>query len=119
MQDRGMGRNIDDFFQLWSEFHAEQVKLLDEIKEGRIDNVLLWSSALTSPDVIEKYLDKRRFIIQTWVESTSELPSELLQRGYKLIMSTKDAWYLDHGFWGKTRYHSWRDAYNNRIPRNV
>ncbi|KAH0540815.1 chitooligosaccharidolytic beta-N-acetylglucosaminidase [Cotesia glomerata] len=119
MQDRGMGKTTDDFFQLWSEFHAEQVKLLDEIKEGRIDHVLLWSSALTSPDVIEKYLDKRRFIIQTWVESNSDLPSELLQRGYKLIMSTKDAWYLDHGFWGKTRYHSWRDAYNNRIPRNV
>ncbi|XP_057323366.1 chitooligosaccharidolytic beta-N-acetylglucosaminidase-like [Microplitis mediator] len=119
MQERGMGRTAEDFYQLWSEFHAEQVKLIDEIKEGRIDNVLLWSSALTSPDVIEKYLDKTRFIIQTWVESGSELPSELLQRGYKLIMSTKDAWYLDHGFWGKTRYHSWRDAYNNRIPRNV
>lgn len=45
------------------------------------------------------------------------LPSKLLELGYHLIVSTKDAWYLDHGFWGGTAYHTWRDAYHNKLPK--
>lgn len=33
-------------------------------------------------------------------------------------MSTKDAWYFDHGFWGQTRYYTWKMVYKNRIPRD-
>ncbi|XP_034939291.1 chitooligosaccharidolytic beta-N-acetylglucosaminidase isoform X2 [Chelonus insularis] len=117
LKERGMGREMSDFLQLWGEFHTKQIEILDEIKEGKKDYAILWSSALTAPDEIEKYLDKNRFIIQTWVESSNELADELLDRGYKLIISTKNAWYLDHGFWGTTKYHSWRNAYDNRIPR--
>lgn len=57
-----------------------------------------------------------RYIIQTWVESTDELPGQLLERGYELIMSTKNAWYFDHGFWGKTQYYHWHTVYENRLP---
>lgn len=59
-----------------------------------------------------------RYIIQTWVPAANDLPSTLLQKGYKLIMSTKNAWYLDHGFWGTTQYYQWRQVYKNRIPRD-
>lgn len=31
-------------------------------------------------------------------------------------MSTKNAWYFDHGFWGQTLYYQWRTVYENRIP---
>lgn len=119
MESRGMGRRNEDFLQLWAEFHATQARVLNEVKGGRNDSTILWSSALTSPDVIERYLDKTTFVVQTWLEATSEIPAELLRLGYRLIVSTKNAWYLDHGFWGKTQYHSWRDAYNNRIPTTV
>lgn len=34
-----------------------------------------------------------RYIIQTWVESSASLPQKLLDLGYELIMSTKNAWY--------------------------
>ena len=119
MEKRGMGRKTEDFLQLWGEFHIAQQKILEEVK-GRPDySTILWTSALTMPGIIERYLNKDKFVIQTWVESDSELPNDLLKLGYRLIMSTKNAWYLDHGFWGKTQYHSWRDAYNNRIPRTV
>lgn len=59
-----------------------------------------------------------RYIIQTWVPQTDALPTQLLSKGYKLIMSTKDAWYFDHGFWGQTRYYTWKVAYKNRLPRD-
>lgn len=33
-------------------------------------------------------------------------------------MSTKNAWYLDHGFWGATTYYPWRTVYRNRLPNH-
>lgn len=92
-----------------------------------------------------------RYIIQTWVESSASLPQKLLDLGYELIMSTKNAWYVivfhfhfllpvyrsvwcyillsiidtisfynrryfDHGFWGTTKFYTWKMAYDNRLP---
>lgn len=59
-----------------------------------------------------------RYVIQTWVPDSNDLPKRLLELGYKLIISTKDAWYLDHGFWGNTQYHTWRTAYQNMLPKH-
>lgn len=44
------------------------------------------------------------------------MPINLLDLNYKLIMSTKDAWYLDHGVWGRTSYYPWSKVYDNKIP---
>lgn len=60
-----------------------------------------------------------RYIIQTWVPASSSLPADLLAKGYRVIYSTKDTWYLDHGFWGSTVYHNWRVVYDNKIPRKA
>lgn len=59
-----------------------------------------------------------RYIIQTWVESSNEQPNKLLDLGYELIISTKNAWYFDHGFWGSTKYYNWKTAYDNRLPQH-
>lgn len=54
-------------------------------------------------------------------------------------MSTKNAWYFDHGFWGNTKYYTWcvteinkpnetftkqfnlfrKTAYDNRLPKHI
>lgn len=78
----------------------------------------MWSSHLTQPAAIEQFLPKDRYIIQTWVPSTDEMPQQLLDLGYQLIISTKNAWYFDHGFWGQTAYYAWSRAYNNRLQRH-
>lgn len=119
MKQRGLGVEIPDFLQLWSEFHNAQLQILDEESGDKTANAIIWSSMLSSPTFIEKFLNKTKFVVQTWVESRSDLNAQLLDLGYRLIVSTKDAWYLDHGFWGNTKYHTWRVAYNNRIPRKV
>ena len=56
-------------------------------------------------------------MIQTWLPSSSTIPKELQKLGYKLIVSTKDAWYLDHGFWGVTTYYTWKKVYDNQLPK--
>ncbi|KAJ8930670.1 hypothetical protein NQ314_016511 [Rhamnusium bicolor] len=59
------------------------------------------------------------YIIQTWVtESEQNLITNLLKLGYKLILSTKDRWYLDHGFWGSTTYYNWRRIYENQMSNH-
>lgn len=57
-----------------------------------------------------------RFVIQAWTETSDDVIEELLAKGYKMIISTKNAWYLDHGFWGNTVYYKWDRVYDNQIP---
>lgn len=128
LQKQGHGRELSDFLQLWAEFQATVLRIWDEETgvstecsrscENRVPSpIILWSSHLTDPTTIESYLQKERYIIQTWVESYSNIPTDLLNKGYKIIISTKNSWYLDHGFWGNTKYYNWRTVYNNRITR--
>ncbi|XP_012262166.2 chitooligosaccharidolytic beta-N-acetylglucosaminidase [Athalia rosae] len=120
MTVKGLKRRTEDFLKVWSEFQKTVLKIVDE-ERGTASNLnvsaIMWSSYLTNPAVIEQYLDKDRYVIHTWVESGSPIPDELLDLGYRLIISTKNAWYLDHGVWGQTKYHTWRDVYLNQISR--
>ncbi|XP_055616455.1 chitooligosaccharidolytic beta-N-acetylglucosaminidase [Toxorhynchites rutilus septentrionalis] len=113
------GREQKDFLDLWGEFQRSVLKLWDRSRSNEpLSPTILWSSHLTDPEVIETYLSKDRYIVQTWVEESNELPKQLLKKGYRLIISTKNAWYFDHGFWGVTNYYGWRKVYNNKILKN-
>lgn len=118
MMTKNYKQDSEGFTKLWAEFHAKALNVWDKITGFRNDSIVLWSSDLTSPENIEKYLPKDRYIIQTWLPNTADIPKQLLDKGYRLIMSTKNAWYLDHGFWGTTKYYSWKTAYLNRLPLN-
>lgn len=100
MAERGYDRTTEGFLQLWSEFQSKALKKWDEISPGD-DSIILWSSELTQPENIEKFLPKNRYIVQTWLPNNSDVPVKLLKKGYRVIMSTKNAWYFDHGFWGE------------------
>lgn len=53
------------FFELWAEFHSKALKIWDEelVAQGqKTQKVILWSSELTKPNRIEKYLDSERFV---------------------------------------------------------
>ncbi|XP_058448990.1 chitooligosaccharidolytic beta-N-acetylglucosaminidase [Malaya genurostris] len=116
----GKGRETKDFLDLWAEFQNNVLQLWDRTRPNEIHSpTVLWSSHLTDPNVIEQYLSNDRYIIQTWVEGNQDLPKQLLQKGYRLIISTKNAWYFDHGFWGITSYYNWKKVYNNRILNNT
>ncbi|XP_035776083.1 chitooligosaccharidolytic beta-N-acetylglucosaminidase-like isoform X2 [Anopheles albimanus] len=129
LKDHGKGRTETDFLSLWRDFQEKNLHLWDYSRKtveqtikGTIDlfkpaPVILWSSHLTDPSVINRYLTNDRYVIQTWVPTQSSLNEDLLNLGYQLIISTKNAWYLDHGFWGQTSYYNWKIVYNNRLPR--
>lgn len=118
MEKKNYNRDARGFLKLWSEFQGKALKIWDEITGNRNDSIILWSSELTNPSTIEQFLPKERYIIQTWLPDNAEAPKELMEKGYRIIMSTKNAWYFDHGFWGITKYYNWKTAYLNKLPAN-
>ncbi|XP_044737430.1 chitooligosaccharidolytic beta-N-acetylglucosaminidase [Chrysoperla carnea] len=120
LASKNMGQTTKDFLNLWSGYQSKATETYDQ-QVGHVDSkVILWTSLLTKPEYIQNYLDPKKYVIQTWVPSTDPLPTDLLQLGYQLIVSTKNAWYLDHGYWGGNNpYYKWPTVYHNRIPRHA
>nr|AQM58348.1 venom hexosaminidase-like protein 1 [Pristhesancus plagipennis] len=116
MNTLGIPRTTEGFLTLWSEFQKKALEAWDEAVGHNKTRPILWSSQLTNADHIEKYLDKKRYIIETWEGRFSTLPEDLLAKGYSVIYATRDTWYLDHGFWGSTTYHTWNIVYDYVIP---
>lgn len=92
MQEKIFNQDSMGFLKLWSEFQTKALAVWDEITGSRNDSIILWSSELTAPDNIEKFLPKERYIVQTWVPDSADIPKQLIQKGYRVIMSTKNAW---------------------------
>ncbi|CAG0899872.1 unnamed protein product [Cyprideis torosa] len=121
----------ESFIKLWGDvFQKKSFGLLRGLREGI--TAIMWTSALTDPVRIEKYLPKEDYIIQLWTNSTAKSISQLAEKGYRLIFSNYDAWYLDCGFgawvgpgpnnWCSP-YKGWQQVYDNRpdqiLERNL
>lgn len=109
-------KSLDEsgFSELWAQFHSNSLSEFDKEAGNSNSDIIVWSSGLTEPDIIEKHLDKKRYIIEAWEGSI--VPVELVDLGYKVIIALKDIYYLDHGFWSPTNYHNWKQIYNNKMP---
>lgn len=114
MTANNLSLNESNYNDLWGQFHANSLSEFDKASAGVDSDIIVWSSGLTEPDIIEKHLDKRRYIVEAW--EGSFVPVELVKLGYKIIIALKDVYYLDHGFWSPTVYHNWKLIYNNRMP---
>jgi len=60
MATRGQGRTQDDFLQLWADYQSTALRTLDEEVGNSNTPIILWSSHLTEPDIIETFLSKDR-----------------------------------------------------------
>ncbi|CAB3360961.1 Hypothetical predicted protein [Cloeon dipterum] len=111
-----------DYMWAWQYFQAKALRELDQAynqTNKKPPSVILWSSQLTEPESIASTLDPARYVIQTWVPANETLNQDLISRGYRIIVSIKDAWYLDHGFWGITKYANWKKVYEARVPKEA
>ncbi|XP_045450684.1 chitooligosaccharidolytic beta-N-acetylglucosaminidase [Melitaea cinxia] len=121
MKEQGYETNVEGFIKLWGEFHEKVLKIWDEELEavGQTPQpVMIWSSELTQPHRVQKYLDKDRYVIEVWEPVNSGLLPQLIRMGYNTVSVPKDIWYLDHGFWGNTKYSNWRRMYAHTLPRD-
>jgi hexosaminidase len=62
MEARGQGRGQADFLQLWADYQSTALGTLDEEVGHSNTPIILWSSHLTEPGVIEGFLNKDRWV---------------------------------------------------------
>ncbi|KAE9524629.1 hypothetical protein AGLY_014679 [Aphis glycines] len=115
MKNNNLSLDEEGYLNLWSQFHTNSLTEYDKEVGDDNSDIIVWSSGLTEPEIIEKYLDKKRYTVEAW--EGSNIPVELVKLGYKVIIALKDVYYLDHGFWYPTNYHTWKQIYDNRIPK--
>lgn len=115
MKLKGYPINKYGFLQLWADFQDEMLQTYDKSFGNNQSKFILWSSDLTDPINITQYLSPKRYVIQTWVEKESSLNKDLLEKGYQLIVSTKNAWYFDHGFWYATIVNCFKIFFYNLV----
>lgn len=60
MAGQGWGTSLDDFLKLWALFQERALAEFDKTVGDSKTPIVLWSSDLTEPEVIEKFLDKSR-----------------------------------------------------------
>ncbi|XP_014489221.1 PREDICTED: probable beta-hexosaminidase fdl [Dinoponera quadriceps] len=120
-------QNMTDYHELWAEFEKKMLQRVIKANHDRMPKaVILWSSPLTKRPYITTYFDPKIHIIQSWGASNWPETSDLLEDGFRVILSHVDAWYLDCGFgrWRESgeaacgEYRTWQTVYNHRPWRD-
>jgi len=109
LEERGRGREEEDFMFLWNYYLQRSVEEIKKAGMSRQPNLVYWTNGLTKPENIH-YLDPKLFTIQIWSNSKDFSDSTIktvAEKGFKMIFSNYDATYLDCGFGG------WVNSGNN------
>lgn len=118
--EQGWGNSEEDFVKLWTMFQNESLARLYK-QAGKEIPVILWTSTLTQKEYLAN-LPKDKYIIQIWTTGTDPQVSNLLNNGYRVILSNYDALYFDCGFAGWVTdgnnwcspYIGWQKVYENK-----
>lgn len=109
-----MGREQADFIRLWAEYQATALRIYDEAA-GSVNSprappgsslapppIILWSSHLTNPSIIENYLQKDRYTHITFKICNMKDKFKLIvilgilfKRGYQKMIHCR------HNFWNE------------------
>lgn len=122
MTAREMEHTTEGFMELWAYYLQKSVERLDK-SLGSTTPLILWTSSLTEEPYLTKYIDKDRYIVQIWLEKNHTDIREMLENGYKLIISNSDSLYLDCGVGGWvdkglnwcSPYNTWQTVYRNKM----
>jgi len=120
MAAQGKSGTEEDLLELWNQFQKQALAKVYKAA-GRKVPVILWTNHLTEKGRVERFLSKDDYIIQIWTTGEDSVISELINKGYKVIFSNYDAWYLDCGYssWvGEgnnwcSPYKGWQKVYDN------
>lgn len=64
MRKSGRGTGVEDYMDLWGEFQEKALRAFDGKVGDERTPVVLWSSQLTEPGTIQKYLSPERYILE-------------------------------------------------------
>ncbi|XP_012263445.2 probable beta-hexosaminidase fdl isoform X2 [Athalia rosae] len=120
-------QNMTDLHSLWADFEAKTMHRVIRANRDQVPKaVIVWSSPITKRPYINTHFDPQVHVIQSWGGSNWPETPELLEDGFRVIVSHVDAWYLDCGFgrWRESgeaacgEYRTWQTVYNHRPWRD-
>ena len=125
MEENDYGLSADSYYKQWSVFQAEALKRFTEARGQKVPGII-WTSHLTEAGRAGQYLSPSDYIIQIWTTGDDPVIKELLQLGFRIIISNYDDLYLDCGLgaWvGEgnnwcSPYKGWQKIYENS-PRDI
>ena len=85
------------YIKLWSEYQYKALQKLKQTKKDVHPQGILWTSTLTNPENIGKYIRPEDYIIQVWTLKTDQTIKSLLNNKFKIILSNYDELYFDCG----------------------
>lgn len=62
MKRLGRGVSVEDFLDLWGEFQKRALRMFDSVVGNERTPVVVWSSLMTEPENVAKYLSPNRFV---------------------------------------------------------
>lgn len=89
----------DDILDLWRTFQRKAFRLVSQANQGTRMPAIIWTNTMTEEGV-EKFLPRDDYIIQIWTTGKDHSIADIINKGYKTIMSNYDAWYFDCGYAG-------------------
>lgn len=97
MKLNNKSRSEEDFIDIWNAFLVKATKAFKDVVKKEIP-LIVWSSVMTSDKYLNRYLNNKTNIIQLWNESTEVSIPNIINSGFKVILSNYDHAYLDCGF---------------------
>lgn len=96
MEQRNISIDEAGFMQLWDHFQSQALERFRK-QRGYDVPIIMWTSTLTKPEYLTKYLPNDTYIIQIWTKGDDPQIASLLKNGYRTILSNYEALYLDCG----------------------
>ncbi|XP_072394707.1 chitooligosaccharidolytic beta-N-acetylglucosaminidase-like [Diabrotica undecimpunctata] len=122
VKNKGWDITTDEgYLKLWDYFQNNALERLYK-KAGKKIPAIMWTSHLTEPQNLIRFLPKEKYIIQVWTLGNDTQIKNLLDEGYNIILSNYDALYFDCGFAGWVQdglnwcspYIGWQKVYENK-----
>jgi len=127
MHQHNRGITTLDYEILWGEFQQQAfIKLAQAQKNANFLAIVSSSDLIKNPQLALQYVPPENYIIEVWDNSVEMTVPNLVDLGYRIIISNSDAWYLDCGFGDFTSggnnwcspYKAWQVMYDNTLYKS-
>lgn len=119
LQSKNKVGTKEDILQLWKVFQGRAYSLLAQANKGQKMPAIIWTNSLTEEGA-EKFLSNQDYIIQIWTTGKDHSIADVINKGFKTIMSNYDAWYFDCGYSGwVTNGTNWCSPYKGHLQTNT
>lgn len=121
MRNRSLDTTEADFIKVVQYYQAKTLERIYK-RATREIQLIVWQSQVTRPALINTSYTSSNVIVQIWAPGNFSQNTEIIEQGFRVVLSNYDGLYLDCGLgsWNTddqnnwcSPYKSWQAIYNN------